>query len=479
MDLRTLLGTITHPVTEILGPIEGDGPEIVDVSLDSRRVTPGTLFCCVRGEFVDGHDFADDAVAAGAVALLVDHRVDAQVPQLVVADVRSAMAAVSSAVFRDPSLALSVIGITGTNGKTTTAQLLATILRVAGRRVEIIGTLTGARTTPEAPDLQRQLATWRDEGVEFVVMEVSSHALALHRVDSTRFRVAIFTNLSRDHLDFHGSMEHYFETKAMLFGAGFSDLAVLNGDSPHGRLLEDASSIPTDRYSIDELSDLRGGVDGSTFLWRGHRVEFDLAGSFNLSNALAAAHGALALGIDEDTIARGLSSPHLVPGRFERVPLEAEFAVVVDFAHTPDGLEQVLLAADEAVRDGGGRVIVVFGCGGDRDASKRAPMGTVAAEGADVVVVTADNSRSEPTSAIIGEILSGIDRARTHRFDTLIVEPDRREAIGRALAEARTGDLIVIAGKGHETTLTIGDTVVPFDDRSVVVDVHSEMGTDA
>jgi UDP-N-acetylmuramoyl-L-alanyl-D-glutamate--2,6-diaminopimelate ligase len=477
MDLHALIAAVSDEVTEVLGLVETSTPEISDVVLDSRLVTPGALFCCVRGESADGHMYAAQAVAMGAVALLVDHHVDVDVPQVLVRDVRGSMSALAAAFHGHPSRRLTIVGITGTNGKTTTAHLLEGILRAAGRPVEVLGTLSGARTTPEAPDLQRRLAEWRDGGVEFVVMEVSSHALVLHRVDDVEFDLAVFTNLSRDHLDFHGSMEQYFQAKAMLFTPGFSHRAVVNGDSPHGRLLEDAATIPTERFSIEEVSELDGGVDGWTFSWRGHRVDLDLVGSFNLSNALAAAHAALALGIDEETIARGLSTPVVVPGRFERVRLDSDFAVVVDFAHTPDGLDQVLVAADEAVRRVGGRVIVVFGCGGDRDASKRSPMGAVAVRDADVVVVTSDNSRSEPTDGIIAEILLGIDRVQQPRATIVTVEPDRRRAIARAMAIASTGDIVVIAGKGHETTLTIGDTVVPFDDRVVVEEVHSEMGT--
>jgi UDP-N-acetylmuramoyl-L-alanyl-D-glutamate--2,6-diaminopimelate ligase len=371
---------------------------------------------------------------------------------------------------------MMVVGITGTNGKTTTSLMLANILGASGRRVKTLGTLSGARTTPEAPDLQRQLATWRNEGAEAVVMEVSSHALSLHRVDATRFAVAIFTNLSRDHLDFHGSMEQYFEAKALLFTPLLSDHAVVNIDSPYGRLIDDTQSIPTDGYSMAEAVNLRGGVDGSSFSWRGHHISLGIAGSFNVSNALAAAHAALVLGVDEETIARGLSMPIIVPGRFERVRIAADFAVVVDFAHTPDGLEQVLLAAGEAVADNNGRVIVVFGCGGDRDTSKRAPMGAVATANADLVVLTADNSRSESTDAIISEISAGAERADRRRADRIVIQPDRRRAIQFALAEASAGDIVIVAGKGHETTLTIGETVVPFDDRVVVEEVHREMG---
>lgn len=472
--LRAIVETLDDAL--LVGPADGADPVPTDVAVDSRRVTPGTLFCCVRGDRADGHEFADEAVAAGAIALLVDHIVEAPVPQILVADVRRTVGQVAAAIFGHPSRSLTVVGITGTNGKTTTSLMLANILAASGRTVETLGTLSGVRTTPEAPDLQRQLATWRDEGVEMVVMEVSSHALSLHRVDATRFAVAIFTNLSRDHLDFHGSMEQYFEAKSMLFTPALSDAAVVNMDSPYGRLLDDTKSIPTEGYSTTEALDLRGGVDGSTFSWRGHQVALGIAGSFNLENALAAAHAALVLGIDEETIARGLSAPIDVPGRFERVRIDAPYAVIVDFAHTPDGLEQVLLAAGETVADHGGRVIVVFGCGGDRDPSKRAPMGAVAAACADIVILTADNSRSEPTGSILAEISAGTDRTDHRRAARVVTEPDRRAAIRLALSEASPGDIVVIAGKGHETTLTIGETVVPFDDRVVVAEVHREMG---
>ena len=281
----------------------GPDAEIVDIVLDSREVSAGALFCCVPGAIADGHTFAPDAVAAGAVALLVDHRLELEVAQVIVADVRLAMAELAVAFHGDPSASMTIVGITGTNGKTTTAHLLANIMRADGRQVEVLGTLSGARTTPEAPDLQRTLAGWRDEGVEVVVMEVSSHALALHRVDGTRFRVAVFTNLSRDHLDFHASMEEYFSTKALLFEPRFSDRAVVNLDSPHGRLLRDTATIPTDGYSLDEAADLRATAGGSDLVWRGSALSLPIGGSFNVSNALAAAHAALVLGVDSPTIA--------------------------------------------------------------------------------------------------------------------------------------------------------------------------------
>jgi UDP-N-acetylmuramoyl-L-alanyl-D-glutamate--2,6-diaminopimelate ligase len=444
--------------------------------MDSRQVTSGALFCCVRGEHADGHAFAENARAAGAVALLVDHVLETPIPQIVVRDVRESVGTAAATHFGHPSRSMTIVGVTGTNGKTTTSLLLANILQASGRRVETLGTLTGARTTPEAADLQRQLATWRDVGIEAVVMEVSSHALVLHRVDATMFSVSIFTNLSRDHLDFHGSMEQYFEAKALLFTPSLSERAVVNMDSPYGRLIDVTRSIPTVGYAMSEAEGLRGGVDGSSFTWRDQHIELGIAGSFNVSNALAAAHAALLLGVDEETIARGLSMPITVPGRFERVRIAADYAVVVDFAHTPDGLEQVLLAAGDAVHEHEGRVIVVFGCGGDRDASKRAPMGAVAAANADIVILTADNSRSESTESIIAEISAGTERVDRRRAQRILVEPERRHAIRRALSEAGSGDIVVIAGKGHETTLTIGETVTAFDDRVVVEEVHREMG---
>lgn len=451
--------------TRLLGDADTD---VDDVHFDSRRVVSGSMFCCVRGATTDGHDHAADAVARGAVALLVDHPLDLAVPQIVVADVRRAMAVAACAVHGDPSTAIAVIGVTGTNGKTTTTHLLGSVIGAAGRPYRILGTLSGARTTPEAPDLQRLLAEWRDEGVEVVAMEVSSHALDLHRVDGVRFAVAVFTNLSRDHLDHHRSMEEYFAAKASLFTPRLADRAVVNLDSPHGRLLADAAEVPTEGYSLDEVEVTDASIGSTRFRWHDRSVELTLGGRHNVSNALAAAHAALAIGVDVDAIVRGLSSPIVVPGRFETVAAGQPFDVVVDYAHTPDGLEHLLAAAGESNVDG--RVILVFGCGGDRDPSKRAPMGAAAARGADVVVVTSDNSRGESTDAIIESILNGIERAEDRRAVSVVVEPDRRAAIAAALRLSRAGDVVLVAGKGHETTQTLGDSVTEFDDRVVVVE---------
>ena len=322
---------------------------------------------------------------SGAVALVVERELPIDVPQLLVVDARVAMASLAASLHGSPSQALTVIGVTGTNGKTTTVHLLDSVLREHGWATGVIGTLTGARTTPEAPELQAQLAAWRDEGRQAVAMEVSSHALALHRVDAMRFAVSVFTNLSRDHLDFHGTMERYFDAKARLFSPVLTEKAVVNADDPHGQLLLDAAQVPTTPYSFSEVDDLELTAASSSFSWRGHRIAVPIGGRHNVSNALAAATAAAALGIPIPTIAAGIGNAGPVPGRFEPIEEGQRFSVVVDYAHTPDGLQRVLAAAREVAR--GSRVIVVFGCGGDRDRTKRPAMGLAAVEGADLAVV--------------------------------------------------------------------------------------------
>lgn len=292
-------------------------------------------------------------------------------------------------------------------------------------------------------------------------MEVSSHALDQHRVDGTRFRVAVFTNLSRDHLDHHGDMGAYFQAKARLFRPDLCDVAVLNLDDPHGRLLRDAAEVPSTGYELADAQDLRLAADGSRFVWRGTPVHVPVAGRFNVANALAAATAAAELGVTPDQVAAGLASVPPVPGRFERVDAGQPFLAVVDYAHTPDGLEQLLVTARELA--GAGRVLLVFGAGGDRDATKRPAMGEVAARLADVVIVTTDNPRHEDPDAIISEVHAGMEDPRD-----LTVEPDRRTAIERAVRVAAPGDVLLVAGKGHETTQTVGDVASPFDDRVVL-----------
>jgi UDP-N-acetylmuramoyl-L-alanyl-D-glutamate--2,6-diaminopimelate ligase len=437
--------------------------DVTGVTHDSRQVGPGSLFCCVPGRVTDGHDHAPGAVAAGAVALLCERPLDLPVAQVVVADARATMGPVAAAFHGHPSASMDVVGVTGTNGKTTTTFLLQAILEAAGRPTGVIGTLSGARTTPEAPELQARLAELRDEGRRAVAMEVSSHALALDRVAGTRFRVAVFTNLSRDHLDFHETMEDYFAAKARLFEPRYADVAVVNADDPRGRLLADAASVPTRTYSLHDVEGLELGATTSTGTWRGHRLVVPLGGSFNVANALAALGAAVELGVDEATAVAGLAGAAQVPGRFEVVTTDQPFQVVVDYAHTPDGVEQVLKAARAVAA---GRVLVVLGAGGDRDWDKRPMMGEAAARHADVVVVTSDNPRSEDPEVIAAAVAAG---AAGHR--DVRVELDRRAAIELAVHDARPGDVVVVAGKGHETTQTIGDRVLPFDDREVVRDV--------
>jgi UDP-N-acetylmuramoyl-L-alanyl-D-glutamate--2,6-diaminopimelate ligase len=464
-------------VTKVVGD-----PHLVDVASvahDSRVVTPGSLFCCVRGEQVDGHDFARAAADAGAVALLCDRELDLAgsppVVQVVVADVRRAMGPAAAVVHGHPSRDLEIVGVTGTNGKTTTTHLLRSVLDAAGRPAGLIGTLTGVRTTPEAPDLQAELASLRSLGRRAVAMEVSSHALAQHRVDGTTFRVAVFTNLSRDHLDFHVSMEDYFRAKARLFTPELAARGVVCVDDRYGRLLRDAARIPTVVYSMADAEDVEIGVLSSRFRWRGVDVEVPLGGRFNVVNAIAAATAAAELGIAAGDVAAGLATAGPIAGRFEPVDAGQPFRVLVDYAHTPDGLEQLLRAAREVA--GGGTVTVVFGCGGDRDPTKRPEMGAVAAMNADRVVVTSDNPRTENPDAIIAAIVDGIpSRSEPERAGSLVVEPDRAKAIVAALESAVRDDVVVIAGKGHETTQTIDHHEIPFDDRVVARHALQQLG---
>jgi len=443
----------------------GRDPDLDAVVHDTRAVGDGALFCCVRGTRADGHDLAPAAIAAGAVALVVDHELPLEVPQLVVDDVRAALGPVAAAFWGHPSRALDVVGVTGTAGKTTMTHLLASILAADGRPCGVIGTLSGARTTPEAPELQALLAEHRRRGDAAVAMEVSSHGLELRRVDATRFAVAVFTNLSQDHLDFHGTMDAYFAAKARLFSPAFTDRAVVCADDPWGRRLlavvAGRDGVGVQPYGLADAADLVLSPSGAAFTWRGARIELALAGRFNVRNAVGAATAAAVLGVEPATVARGLAAARPVPGRFEAVDAGQPFTVVVDYAHKPDALDQALQAARELVT-GDGELTVVFGCGGDRDAAKRPLMGAVAARLADQVVVTSDNPRSEDPHAIIAEIVAGIPAGAA-----LTVDPDRRRAIGGALDAARPGGVVVVAGKGHETVQVMGDEALPFDDRVV------------
>jgi UDP-N-acetylmuramoyl-L-alanyl-D-glutamate--2,6-diaminopimelate ligase len=412
--LDRLLGDVD--VLEVRG--EPGSVEVRAIAHDTAAVRPDTLFCCLRGARADGHDLAPRAVEAGAVALLCERFVDVAVAQARVPNTRAAMGPAAAALYGNPSADLRVVGVTGTNGKTTVAHLLGAIFEAHGWKGGVIGTLTGTRTTPEAPLLQEALARFRDEGAVGVAMEVSSHALDQHRVDGVRFAVGVFTNLTQDHLDYHHTMDEYFAAKARLFEPA-----------------------------------------GATFRWAGTPVRLRLRGRFNVTNALAAATAARQLGIPPADVAAGLGAVRAVPGRLEAVDAGQPFTVVVDYAHTPDGLERAL----EAARDlAAGRVLLVFGAGGDRDHAKRPLMGEVAARLADVAILTSDNPRSEDPLAIIGEVRAGVTDARQ-----LIVEPDRAAAIGLAVARAEPGDVVVIAGKGHETGQEVAGVVHPFDDHDV------------
>jgi UDP-N-acetylmuramoyl-L-alanyl-D-glutamate--2,6-diaminopimelate ligase len=462
--------------------IRGDaGIAVSSLCYRASDASAGSLFFCVPGEHRDGHEFAATAVAHGATALVVERFLPLDVVQVRVPSVRPAMGPISAAFFSRPGDRMTLVGVTGTNGKTTTTYLLESIFRHAGRTPGVVGT-TGVRidgrpipfprTTPEAPDLLRLLAQMVDEGVDATAMEVSSHGLHQHRVGGLRFAVAVFTNLTQDHLDYHASMEEYFEAKARLFAPGVSEVAVVNNDSPHGRRL--AGRIPTITFGIGERADINATDVETTPLGIGFRVDglevrSPLRGLFNVENCLAALATARALDIDLDVASDAIASVRGVPGRVEPVEAGQDFLVLVDYAHTPDSLENVLRAARPL---SAGRLLVVFGCGGDRDRAKRPLMGTVATYRADLTVITSDNPRSEDPLAIIGEIEPGA-AAGGGKY---VIEPDRRAAIRFAMSEARTGDVVVIAGKGHETYQELADRTIPFDDGEVAAEEIRALG---
>jgi len=394
---------------------------------------------------------------------MTERPLELDVPQAIVTpgEARPAMAHIAATLEGNPANTLVVIGVTGTNGKTTVTHLLGAILDAHGWPTAVIGTLDGERTTPEAPVLQRLLADARDSGRKAVAMEVSSHALAQSRVDALRFKAAVFTNLGQDHLDYHKTMEDYFAAKASFFRPEHADLAIVNADDPWGRRLIAQSTIPVNSFSIGEISDVEVAPGHTAFSWRSRRVTMKLSGSYNAVNALAAATCATALGVPEDAIVAGLGSAQIIPGRFEVVDVPGPLTVIVDFAHTPDGLATAIASARQLAA--GRQVVVVFGCGGERDQAKRPIMGAVAGSQADLIVVTSDNPRSERREDIIDQILEGItDRSR------VLVEPDRGAALEIALDMASPGDVVLIAGKGHESYMEIGGRKYPFDDRNEV-----------
>ncbi len=440
----------------------GTDVEVTEVVDDSRQAGPGACFAALVGQRHDGHDHVGEAVRRGAVAVLAERDVGVEVPVVVVESTRAAVGPVAAAVHGDPSRSLELVGITGTNGKTTTAHLLAGALAAGGRAVEVMGTLTGVRTTPEAAELQRRLRSCVDAGIDSVAAEVSSHALDLRRVDGCRFAVGAFTNLTPEHLDHHKTMEAYEAAKARLLTAELTDLAVVFVDTPAGVRMAERAEVEVVSVRRAEASDVVVDRRGTSFTWRGRPVRLGLIGQHNVDNALVAAAIADALGADPDAICAGLSAAGPVPGRVEVIDGAQPFAVIVDFAHTPDALAR-LLAEVRPLAGPSGRVLVVMGCGGDRDRAKRPAMGQAAQAGAEVVIVTSDNPRGEDPSAIIDDILTGL--APTVRGTEPMVVVDRRQAIAAAVAEASPDDVVVIAGKGHETTQESDGVAHPFDDR--------------
>jgi UDP-N-acetylmuramoyl-L-alanyl-D-glutamate--2,6-diaminopimelate ligase len=495
--MRTVPMNLLFDDIEVLEAVgDPSAVEVGGITHDSRRVVPGDLFCCVPGLMSDGHRYATEAVERGAVGVLCEHII----PELLSRDVtqariapgtmRPVMAQLAAAFYGFPARDLVMIGVTGTNGKTTVTQILGDLLTATGRPTNVMGTLSGARTTPEATELERVLAGVRDrqraDGLRHAVaMEVSSHALVQSRVDGIHFDVAVFTNLSHDHLDYHGTMEEYFEAKAKLFTPSHSLRAVVNADDPWGRLLLDRGKIPMTAVHHADAADVVLRPGRTEFTWRGHRVSTPLTGGINVDNALLAAEAALALELELEPGEIAAAMVHLrpVPGRLQVIAAPASaavpapagrgessggkresrppFTVLVDYAHTPAGLE-VVLAEARRLGHRGGRVISVFGCGGNRDRAKRPVMGAAAVAGSEVAILTSDNPRDEDPSAIIEEVLAGIPSGRGN--PRVVVEADRRVAIRQALAIAEAGDVVVIAGKGHETYQEVAGRRMPFDD---------------
>lgn len=472
--------------------IAGPGDiRIEDISYHSHRSRPGSLFVAIKGFQTDGHLFIKEALAHGAVGAIVEEWQDDPTlfrdkVQILVKSSRRALALASANLFSHPSEGLALIGVTGTNGKTTTAHLIESILATAGHRVGLLGTVSNRlggedmpqeRTTPESYDLQKTLAAMLGKGASFVVAEVSSHAVDLDRVYGTVFKEGVFTNLSQDHLDYHGDIESYFKAKKRFFN-GTVEQSILNVDDAFGRRIREEKPSALS-YALRRAADVRAEEvkvtpHGSSFTVRGHGASFQahvkLGGLFNVYNALAAASAGLAFDVPPSAISSGLAGVDRIPGRFERVDVGQPFSVIVDYAHTPDGLKEVISAARVLTK---GRVITVFGCGGDRDRGKRPLMGGTAARLSDLTVLTSDNPRSEDPDEILRQIEEGAKRAGDVRYVKI---PDRREAIGYAIAEAKPGDTVLIAGKGHEQTQIFADHTASFDDRKVAQDAVREAG---
>ncbi|WP_184889596.1 UDP-N-acetylmuramoyl-L-alanyl-D-glutamate--2,6-diaminopimelate ligase [Sphaerisporangium siamense] len=484
----------------LLGAPSGGGraplAAVTGVTIDSRQVRPGDLYVAVRGTSVHGAAFARAAAEAGAAAVLTDpagrrDAVASGLPVLVVPEPRAVLGTVAAWVYERPSEGLLLLGVTGTSGKSTTSFLMEGGLRAAGHRTGLVGGVeihvgdlrfTPTLTTPEASDLQGLFALMREQGVTAAAMEVSSHALALGRVDGTRYDVALFTNLSQDHLDFHRDLDDYFRAKARLFTPELSRVGVVNIDDAHGRELAGLAKIPVTTFSSGGAAeadwrahDVRLGADGSTFRVVGPGgVEADvsvgLPGPFNVANTLGALVALVEAGVPLQTAVHGVGTVTGVPGRMERVPGAQGFQAIVDYSHKPGAVESVLRALREVTS---GELIIVLGCGGDRDRGKRPMMGEAAARLADVAVLTSDNPRSEDPVRILFEMLQGVLRVPGRDRAHVIMEPDRAAAIGLAIGRARPGDVVVVAGKGHEQGQYVAGEVLPFDDRQVVAEAIS------
>ena len=465
-----------------LEPATAASITVLDVTHDSRQVAEGWMYVAIAGSRFDGHEFVSDAAAQGAAAVCVDRASDIAIPAIRVDDARAALGLLSADVHSHPSRALSVVGVTGTNGKTTVTHYLESLAQSAGLSSGLIGTietrvrdevLTSTHTTPEASDIQRLLARMREAGVKLVAAEVSSHALEMGRVDATEFAVAAFTNLSQDHLDFHGTMENYEAAKRKLFEDHVVGTAVLNVDDPVGSDI--AQQFVGETVSVGSRGDCRAvdvkaHAQGTTFAfttpWGTSVVTAPVFSRFNLDNALMAGACALAAGLGFDEVSAGLHDLAAVPGRFEIVSGDDPVRVIVDYAHTPQGITEAIEAAREM---GASQVIAVIGAGGDRDRDKRPLMGE-AASAADVTVITSDNPRTEDPNQIIEDVSAGVSQSTSP-----IYEVDRRAAIGRSIDLAVDGDVVLVLGRGHEPVQDFGDFKVPFDDRAVAADSLAEL----
>ena len=459
MKLGKLLKSFRSSDIQIDG--EFSDLQIFGLSYDSRTVSPGDLFFCLKGEHGDCHNFVLEAIANGACALFVERKVNDEILQIVVSNPIITMGDIAEIFYGFPSREITSVGVTGTNGKTTTISMLSEIAKAAGESPATIGTLTGQLTTPEAPEVQRQIRSFVQEGASFLAMEVSSHALNQNRISMMSYDATIFTNLTLDHLDYHGDMENYYRAKSKLFTADHSKLAVVNADNSFGQRLLNEISIPKLSFSLADIEVINQTLNKTTFKWGRQLIELNLPGKFNLENALGAAVASEALGIDREDIAQGLGNMSGVPGRFQMIQhSENQPYVIIDYSHTPDGLERSLLMIKELSHEG--EVHVVFGCGGDRDDSKRPEMGRISERLASNVYLTSDNPRSENQIAIINDILLGIKDV-----NRVYVNPDRRVAIHHAVKSADKNDIVLIAGKGCEPYQEINGTLSSFLDIDV------------